>query len=299
LNLNLLVGGAVVSGCAKLKSWLTLEMAMKFSFSLRGTAVAAALAISCATTTSAQAGILTGVDILNLTGITESSLTASNMTTARSLLVGAGANITDKAITSFSAADLTGIDILYVGLVNNGFTASQEAAINTYVAGGGGLVAVGTERACCFGPAWEEVANSFGLTGVGGDRAVKPTATTPTSPIVNGPFGVAASYAPAATGAFNLPLPAGATVVWEGIDNLPVIVTLNVTGRAFFFADTNFMENPYIAGGDNDIIWGNAFAFTGRVDPDPVPEPNVLVLFGLALAGLTVVRKRVRGSDNS
>ena len=254
-------------------------------------AAAAALTIAAAWT-PAKAGILTGVDILNLTGIAESSLADGNMTTARNQLLAEGATITDIAIGSFSAASLTGIDILYVGLVNNGFTAPQIADIDAYVAAGGGLVAVGTERECCWGPGWEEIANSFGLTGLGGDRAVKAAPTDPASPIVNGPFGVAGTYSPAATGAFSTTVPAGTNIVWEGVDDNPVIVTLDVTGRAFFFADTNFMENSFIGNGDNAIIWGNAFAFTGQVNP--APEPGTLALLGLAVAGLAFAGRRKR-----
>ena len=187
---------------------------------------------------------------------------------------------------------LAGIEILYVGLVNNGFTAAQVAVINAYVAGGGGLVAVGTERQCCFGPSFEQIANSFGLFGLGGDRDAKANPSAPGSPIVNGPFGVATSYLPAATGAFKTPLPAGATSVWEGVDNNPIIVTLNVTGRAFFFADTNFMENGIITGGSNATIWGNAFAFSGNVGAVPEPETYAMMLAGLGAIGFAARRRR-------
>jgi hypothetical protein len=239
---------------------------------------------------SAMAGVLDGVSILNITGIAESSMADSNMTQARATLTGEGATITDVAIGSFSAADLSGIDILYVGLVNGGFNSSQLSTITSFVGAGGGLVAVGTERACCYGPSWEQVANSFGLYGLGGDRGDKANPTTPSSPIVTGPFGTADDYAPAATGAFDpTRLPSGTTVVWEGVDNNPIIVTLDVTGRAFFFGDTNFMENGYIDDGDNRIIWGNAFAFTGQVDA-PVPEPAswAMMIAGFGLVGGTM-----------
>ena len=265
---------------------------MSFKSAFLGAALAVGTLISAAT--GANAGILDGVKILNLTGVTESSLTAGDMTIARAQLTGEGATITDVAIGSFSAANLLNIDILYVGLTQNGFNAGQVSAINSWIAAGGGLVAVGTERACCFGPSWEQLSNSFGLTGLGGDRDAQPNAADPTSPIVTGPFGTATSYQPAATGAFNSALPAGATAVWNGVDGNPIIVTLDVTGRAFFFGDTNFMENPYIGNGNNSIIWGNAFAFTGKVDqpPSEVPEPLTLTLFGAGLAGVAAMRRR-------
>jgi len=128
--------------------------------------------------------------------------------------------------------------------------------------------------------------------GVGGDRAVKPSPANPASPIVNGPFGIASTYLPASTGAFSAVVPVGTDIVWEGVDDLPIIVTLDVTGRAFFFADTNFMQNSFIANGDNATIWGNAFAFTGQVDV--VPEPSSLVLVGLGSLGLVLVGRRRR-----
>lgn len=259
---------------------------------LQGTLAAATFSIAALAPLQANAGILDGVDILNISGIFESSLTDGNMTAAKAQLTGAGATVTTVSIGSFSAANLAGIEILYVGLVNNGFTAAQVAVINAYVAGGGGLVAVGTERACCFGPSFEQIANSFGLFGLGGDRNAKANPSAPLSPIVNGPFGVATSYLPAATGAFNAALPAGATSVWEGVDNNPIIVTLNVTGRAFFFADTNFMENGIINGGSNATIWGNAFAFSGNVGAVPEPETYAMMLAGLGAIGFAARRRR-------
>ncbi len=256
--------------------------------------IAAAAALTVMSTTAANAANeLVGVKILNISGLTESSMNASNMSQARAVLTGAGATVTDVAVGAFSASSLSGINIVYAGLSNNQFTAGQISTINSFVNSGGGLVAVGTERACCFGPSWEQIARSFSLEGLGGDRSVKAFATTPSSPIVNGPFGVATSYAPAATGAFDKnSLPAGTTVVWEGLDNNPVIVTLNTNGRAFFFADTNFMQNSFIGGGSNRTIWGNAFAFTGKVGAVPEPATWGMMILGFGAMGAAMRRRR-------
>lgn len=255
--------------------------------------LAATAAFVVAVSPASAAGILDGVDILNISGIYESSMSDGNMSSARSTLINEGASISDVGIGAFSAASLAGIDILYVGLVNNGFDAGQLLTIKQFVDGGGGLVSVGTERACCFGPSWEQVANTFGLSGLGGDRGTQANPAAPTSPIVDGPFGVATSYAPSATGAFNpASLPGGTTVVWRGVDDNPIIVTLNTNGRAFFFGDTNFMENGIIEQGDNRTIWGNAFAFTGNVVTG-VPEPSTWAMMILGFFGLGAA---VRGS---
>lgn len=256
-------------------------------------AVAGVLALCAA---PASAGILDGVKILNITGIFESSMADGNMTDARATLVNEGAVVTDVAIGAFSAADLLGIDIVYSGLVNNGYSAGQVTSIHDFVDAGGGLVAVGTERACCFGPSFEQLANSFGLTGLGGDRDTLPNPTTPSSAIVTGPFGAANTYAPSATGAFNpATLPTGTTVVWQGVDDNPIIVTLDVVGRAFFFGDTNFMENSFIGDGDNRIIWGNAFAYTGGLSNNgAVPEPGAWALMLLGFGGMGLVLRANR-----
>ncbi len=239
----------------------------------------------------ASAGPLTGVDILNLTGITESSLTDGNMTQARSELLGAGATITDVSVGSFSAANLVGIDILYAGLIGGNLTASQLAAIHAFSAAGGGIVAVGTERDGFSSPTFEQISNSFGLFGIGGDRTVSAGPADPGSTIVTGPFGTAAHYTPAATGAFSSAsvISTGADVVWRADDGNAIIVTLAGAGRLFFFGDTNFMEDPYIGGPNNSIIWGNAFAFAGQVDQPAVPEPASLLLLG---SGLFFVARR-------
>lgn len=241
-----------------------------------------ALVMLCAT---GQAAILTGVDVLSLDGVYDSPLSATIMADARSTLTTNGATVTDVPVGSFSAADLVGIDILYVGLANNAFTASQLNDIVNFVSSGGGLVAVGTERIFLSGPEWEEIANSFGVSGLGGDRAVNASPTNPASPIVNGPFGVANSYQPAATGAFSPALPAGADIVWEGVDNNPIIVTLDTPGRVVLFADTNFMKHGALDDGDNEIIWGNAFAFARDT---VVPEAGTLTIW-LLLGSLAML----------
>ena len=265
---------------------------------IRKTLFVAGAMIAAVAAIPAQAQ-LAGVKILNISGIYESSMSDSNMTTARGVLTGAGATVTDVAVGSFSAASLTGINIVYVGLVNGSFTASQVSTIQTFVNGGGGLVAVGTERAGFGGsPTFEQLANSFGLYGSGGDRGAAAAPSAPLSPIVTGPFGVATSYQPSATGAFDASrLPAGSTVVWRGDDNTPIIVTLNTTGRAFFFGDTNFMENPYIGNGSNRTIWGNAFAFTGFVGgavPEPATWGMMILGFGMIGAGMRYRRKATK-----
>ena len=113
----------------------TFRASSDFSKLLKGSLIAATFAAAGMAPLHAVAGPLDGVDILNLSGVTESGLSDGNMTQARTELTGAGATVHDVSIGSFSAASLVGIDILYVGLTQSGFTASQIAVIDAYVAG--------------------------------------------------------------------------------------------------------------------------------------------------------------------
>ena len=60
---------------------------------LQGTLVAATFSVAALAPLQANAGILTGVDILNISGIYESSLTDGNMTAAKAELIGANKSV--------------------------------------------------------------------------------------------------------------------------------------------------------------------------------------------------------------
>jgi len=275
------------------------------------TQIAVAVLMTCFAVANAGAQIKVG-SVVNSRGGSGWTLDGSNMTVTRSKLLssanfGAGGTvsspitITDTAGTSGSinAALLANFNVLFIGYFPTGtFTAAELAAIQTWVNGGGALIAT------CDSASFADVCSAFGHTPTtGAISPVVPTAVGATHPVFAGPFGTAPSITMQFTQGF-FPSANGATVIGQDSSvapNATVLVQTLGSGRALFLSDVDLISNFSLSVGttisnNNDRFLGNLFAFAGSgAAPPPPPVSNVevptldqaaLVLLALLLFGL-------------
>jgi hypothetical protein len=211
--------------------------------------------------------------------------------------------ITDTAGASGSinAALLANFNVLFIGYFANGtFTAAELTAIQTWVNGGGALIAT------CDDASFADVCTAFGHTPTTqATSPVVPTAIGLTHPVFAGPFGAAPSIGMQFTQGF-FPSANGATVLGQDSSvtpNATVLVQTLGSGRALFLSDVDMIANFTVSAGNaisnnNDRFLANLFAFAGSGAAPPPPPPPVsnvevptldqaaLVLLALLLFGL-------------
>lgn len=272
-------------------------------------AVAACLVLTAAT---AGAQIRVG-SVVNARGGGGWSLDGSNMTTTRAKLLNPAnfgatgtANksitITDTASASGSidAALLANFDVFFIGYFpTTTFTAGELTAMQTWVSGGGTLIAT------CDDPGHADFCIAFGHTpSNSATPPVTPTAAG-SSTVFGGPFGNVASIVMQFTEGF-FPTASGATVLGvdsSGLANPIVLLQTSGSGRALFLSDVDMISIASLSGGagitnGNDRFLGNLFAFAGAASGNaafasPVPiDPRLAVLLVAALGLLAWGRLR-------
>ena len=257
--------------------------------------------------------------VVNARGAAGWTLDGTNMTNTRAKLLtaanfGVGGTvstpivITDTAAASGSinAALLANFDVFFIGYYPTGtFTAAETAALQTWVNGGGALVAT------CDDASHADVCTAFGYTPTTqATPPVVPTAIGASGPVFNGPFGLASSVLMNATEGF-FPVTGAATIIGQDSAVAPHATVLQQalgSGKALFLSDVDMISNFTLSAGtgisnNNDRLLGNAFAFAGSgsapppplVSAAPIPiDARLLVLMSLALAALGWQRLRRR-----
>ena len=275
--------------------------------------VAVCIGVAGAAGVDAQIRVGSVVDSRGGSGWT---LDGSNMTAARAKLL-ATANfgvsgtvnkpvvITDTAAGSGSinAALLANFDVFFIGYFPTAtFTAGELTALQTWVNGGGALVAT------CDDASHADVCSAFGHTPTtSATSPVVPTALGATGPVFAGPFGAAPSITMQFTEGY-FPTVGSASIIGQDSAVAPHATVLQQTlgsGRALFLSDVDMISDFSLSAGaaitnNNDRFFGNLFAFAGSGAAPPAPvlpvpiDPRLLVLIAVLLAALGWRRLRQR-----
>jgi IPTL-CTERM motif len=279
--------------------------------------IATAAFMTCFAVANAGAQIKVA-SVVSARGGTAWTLDGSNMTESRAKLLnpanfGVGGTVatpititdTAGASGSINAALLANFNVLFIGYFANGtFTAAELTAIQTWVNGGGSLIAT------CDDGSFADVCTAFGHTPTTqATSPVVPTVVGSTHPVFAGPFGAAPSIGMQFTQGF-FPSANGATVLGQdssAVPNATVMVQTVGSGRALFLSDVDMIANFTVSAGNaisnnNDRFLANLFAFAGTgAAPPPPPVVNVEVptldqaaLVLLALLLLTFGWRRLR-----
>ena len=269
--------------------------------------IAVAVVMGCFAVANADAQIKVA-SVLSSRGGTAWTLDGSNMTESRAKLLNAAnfgvggtvatpITITDTAGASGSinAALLANFNVLFIGYFANGtFTPAELTAIQTWVNGGGALIAT------CDSGSFADVCTAFGHTPTTqATSPVVPTVIGSTHPVFAGPFGTAPSIGMMFTQGF-FPSAGGATVIGQDSftpPNATVLVQTLGSGRAVFLSDVDMIANFTVSAGsaisnNNDRFLANLFAFAGSgaaPPPPPVAKVPVPTLDEAALVILTLL----------
>jgi hypothetical protein len=179
---------------------------------------------------------------------------------------------------SINAALLANFDVLFIGYFPNGtFTAPELTAIQTWVNGGGTLIAT------CDDQLHADLCSAFGHTPTTqATSPVVPTAIGATHPVFSGAFGAAPSITMQFTQGY-FPSAGGATVIGQDSSvtpNATVLVQTLGGGRALFLSDVDLISNFSLTAGNtignnNDRFLGNLFAFAGSGAAPPAVSVSV------------------------
>jgi hypothetical protein len=198
-------------------------------------------------------------------------------------------------VDNLTPVSLNGLDILVVGVINNGLSldSAKVDVIENFVLGGGGLVFLG-ENNISFNSNNVMVGGRFGITypTIDPPDTVLSDVVLPRHAIMDGPYGQVnnidgSNNAPSAYGSMSSPGPYGRSILdFPGGNSAAVVIEPGAisagSGPVVAFAEINIWDNGQYFNADNRALWRNTFAY--------VPEPATIGLLGLG--GLSLLRRR-------
>ncbi|MGK7927117.1 MAG: PEP-CTERM sorting domain-containing protein [Spirulina sp.] len=189
------------------------------------------------------------------------------------------------SVTELNSTNLSGVDVVLLAGGATNRSASELAALDTFIQNGGGMLAFGNVAASFLSPI-------LGSTSGGYRDGIGIQVSNPASPIANGPFGTFASGTFTTTsfgGLFGEVGENGTVGITRGGD--PFAATYDFgTGRAAVFLDEEMFISASFRGADvrwnttHNTYFLNAFDYVanGNSDSTPVPEPSSLLMLGAA-----------------
>ncbi len=226
----------------------------------------------------------------------------SSMNQAANLLKQQGFEL--KSISSWEKSTLAGLDIAFVGLLNQKLSEEEKNNLHDFVLNGGSLVIQTDSHK--FNPYIKNLADSFGIDlsrqEVSNNTLIYETKHS----IINGDhygFGEVNNYQPQTSGAANTNPDSSLTALIMNENGQTLVGLIEFeklapgSGAVVFFGDVNAFTDDYIDEGTNKILWQNTFAYLkehtcGQVNP--IPEPSTVFLLSISLIGYIAFKNKLK-----
>lgn len=228
------------------------------------------------------------------------SLLDSAMSAARNALIADGHTV--SAVSSLSAASLTGIDILWLPLLDSEafYTQAERDAVNAFLTGGGRLFWIGDAGVYNLGD--ESLLSIFGITKLSDTFDTDgPVLANSVHPVASGPYGASAAVvaASASFGLMNMAnVNAPATSLYTDAAGPGAFIALvertpgAAAGRAALVCDSTIFADALDEGAGHRTLLRNLVAWLGKRASYTPSGGNVttgaITGAGAAIPGITV-----------